>query len=462
MNQIKMKKSICISKNMRKVYTIVFVSCLTVIIVSLAFNNNVWLDEGFSLNWSTLSFPMFLKRVKLDVCPLYLWMLRLVLSATGESLLAAKLFSAMALFLIFLLSATFVRKNFGLKAMTFFGLFLVCMPMVMKRAVEVRMYTWAFLWLLLSCMQMYYLLGDKATGKNWILFTLFSLAACYTHYFAVLSLVVVYVGMGTYFLFVRDFRRLRMWFVCSAFTVVGYLPWVPNILRQTNSETTSWIPGQSSILDTLRAMFYTDIPRTDQIFLVIIATFCIIGLVLFIKHKTTELYWSLVCMSTVWLVWIFGLVFEMCSRPILTRKYLMIPLCATVLGMSSLCKYINKYVVLVLCVFFILVGCDVYHTVYQEEYGTKTEETLQFAESHFKENDIIISDAGSLITVLPYYFPGRSTVDDVYSADYDYLWYFDVDNTLDMDKLKENNISYIDYGLYGFDVEFRIVYLFRE
>ena len=451
-----------LGKRARNIYTILFVLLLTATTVSLAFNRSIWLDESFSLRWSVLPFSSFIKRIQLDVCPLYLFLMRIVLTLTGESLLAAKLFSAVALFLIFMLAATFVRKNFGLKSMTFMGLFLISMPMLMSRAVEVRMYTWAFLWVILSCAQMYYLVTDKNTKKHWILFTIFSLAGCYTHYFAVLSLVVLYVGLFVFYVFTKNWKEFKSWLICSVVTVLVYLPWVPNILSQTNSETTSWIPGQSSFFDVLRLMFYTNIPRTDMFFLVLIAGFCVIGFVLFCKYKTPELYWSLVCMSTYWLVWIFGIVFEVISRPILTRKYLMIPLCATILGLSYVCKYINKYIVAAICAVLLLVSIDVYQTVYKQEYGTKVEETLQFAEEYIKDTDIVLGDTDGMSIVVSYYFPERQILTDIYEESYDYLWYFDSEGTLDVNRLADNQISYIDYGEYGFDITFNIYYLYRE
>ena len=89
------------SEKSRKIFTIVFVSVLTLIPVTLCFNRSVWLDEAFSLRFSMWPFPDFFQRIKLDVCPLYLITLRMVLTLTSNSLLAAKLFSVAAVFLLF-------------------------------------------------------------------------------------------------------------------------------------------------------------------------------------------------------------------------------------------------------------------------------------------------------------------------------------------------------------------------
>ena len=452
------------SEKSRKIFTIVFVSVLTLIPVTLCFNRSVWLDEAFSLRWSMWPFPDFFQRIKLDVCPLYLITLRMVLTLTSNSLLAAKLFSVAAVFLLFFVGAFFVRRNFGYRAMIFYNLFLLFTPMMLKKSVEVRTYTWSYLLVSLSCVQMYYLLKKNTGKKNWILFTICSLAAAYTHYFAVLTLVVVYAGLLLFFAVNRNFKQVKAWLLCSLATILGYLPWVPVVLRQTKSETTSWIPASTSRLGILRDMFATDIPHGEKIFILLVIFFLVFGFVLFCKHRTAELYWSCVCMSLVWAILIFGIVFEKIARPVLVDRYLMIPFCASVLGMSYLCKYIPRYVIALFCAFFIFVGVGTYQNVYKEEYATLTDKTLQFAEENIREGDMVLSNAGSLSSVIPYYFPNLpKETPDVYSGEYDSLWYFDVGNALDLEQLDKLGIAYRSYGEYGFDnVNFIIYYLYRE
>lgn len=453
------------SEKSRKIFTIVFVSILTLVPVTLCFNRSVWLDEAFSLRWSMLPLSEFFQRITLDVCPLYLITLRIVLTLTNNSLLAAKLFSVAAVFLLFLIGAFFVRKNFGYRAMIFYDLFLLFAPMMLKKSVEVRTYTWSYLLVSLSCVQMYYLLKKNTGKKNWILFTVCSLAAAYTHYFAVLTLVVVYAGLLLFFIVNRNFKQIKAWLLCSLATILGYLPWVPVVLRQTKSETTSWIPASTSRLGILRDMFATDIPHGEKIFILLVIFFFVFGFVLFCKHRTAELYWSCVCMSLVWAILIFGIVFEKLSRPILVSKYLMIPFCASILGMSYLCKYISKYLLIVPCVFFIFIGFGVYQEVYREEYCTLTDKTLQFAKENIQKEDIICYNTGDLCSVVPYYFSNTSEEvhDDVYLQKYDSLWYFDVGNTLDLEQLDKLGITYRSYGQYGLDnMNFVIYYLYRE
>ncbi len=463
------------SEKFKKIFTILFILILTIIPLSLCFSKSIWGDEGFSLRWSTLPFPKFLKRMTLDVCPLYLIALRLILMLTNKSLLAAKLFSVLAVFLLFMIGVYFVRKEFGYKAMVFYCMFILFTPMMLDKAVEVRTYTWSFFLVSCSCVQMYHLLKPSASRKNWVLFTLSSLAAAYTHYFAVLTLVVVYAGMLLFYLFTRDFKNLKSWLICAGCTIVGYLPWVPIILRQTVSETTSWIPASTSRLGIMRDMFmFNSFKEAANVYILLLVVFAVVGFVLWCRLRTVELYWSLVCMSAVWIILIFGLLFERIMRPILVGKYLMIPLCVTILGMSLICRYIPRYLLCIPLLIFIMSGLRAYPEAYAQEYDNMAEATLQFADEHFLKGDNILYDYGGLGSVIPYYFPDMIhiyiTGYDIYTEDFDYLWYFKAEDKsdakepleVDMEALKDYNIKYIDYGVYGFDLDFTIYYLYRE
>lgn len=446
----------------RKLFAVVFVVILTIIPLSLCFNQSVWLDEAFSLRWSMLPFPDFVERVVRDVHPpFYYLLLRIVLTLTNNSLFAAKIFSVTAVMLLLVIGAVFVRKEFGCKAMIFYGLFVLFNPMMLKKAVEIRMYTWAFLSVTCSSVQMYYLLKQSPKRKNWILFTLSSVAAAYTHYFAALSLVVVYAGLLIFYLFTRNGKQIKAWLLCAGCTILLYLPWLPILFKQIKSDNISWIQPATSRLGVVRDMMRTDIPNTETIYILLMIGFWIGGFVLFCRRKTAALYWSLVCMSAVWVVLVFGLLCERLIRPILSARYLVIPLYISILGMSVLWKYIPKYVLLIPVIFFLVTGAGVYHTVFYEEYHTRTDKTLQFAEEHIKDGDIIFYDANSLCSVIPYYFPDMSEQGvDIYEGDYEYLWYFDACQSLDYEKLDKENKKYVVYSGYGFDnVNFDIIYI---
>lgn len=445
-------------KKNERIIHIGFMLMLTLIPISLCFNNSVWLDEGFSLRWSTLPFGKMMGRLINDVHPpLYYFMLRAVLFLTGKSLLAAKFLSVLGVFLLLLTGYLFVKKEFGRKAMYFYWFFILFTPMMLKKAVEVRMYTWSYLFVLLSAVEMYYLLSAP-TKKHWIRFTLFSLCAAYTQYFALLTMIFVYAAVVVYFVFSKNWREVRNWFLCCIATIVLYLPWLPIVLKQMQGDAASWITKPTSRLGLVRELFISDIPGSQPIYLFIVMFMLLFAFVLFVRKADARNYWRLACMAPLWGCLIFGLVYGELFKPILISRYLMIPLTIVILGCSSLCRYIPKIIVAIICIFFLMVGIVTYRQVYIEEYRTLTEETLAFAKENIEESDLIVTDAGSLSSVIPYYFPTVGSVNDVYKDDYDSLWYFDNSSSLDIEELHELGIECENYGQYGLDNVYFTIY----
>ncbi len=452
-----------IKENYKKIIVCIFVLLLVLLSFSLCFSKSINGDEGFSLRWSMLPFKQFLERMKLDVCPFYLWIMRIILTITNNSLFAAKFLSVIFFAGMLIYGVSFLKKEFGYKSLFFYGLFITFTPTMLVKSVEIRTYALTYCLLTIACIQAYYILTKEAKAFRWIIYTLLSVAAAYTHYFAVFTLAIIYAGLWIFFLLMRNWKQIKNCFWCSAATVILYLPWVPIILKQSSSETTSWIPRSTSRLQEMDKLFETGIPRSEDIFIALLAVCVLVGLFYLIKNKTAEQYWALMCMAAVWGIWLFGLFFQEISRPIMVARYLTIPLSVTILGAASLCKYISKYLVGVCCVYFLIVGVDVYQNAYTEEYGNYANETLEFANEYIKENDIVLFDEGSLSSVIPYYFPHLSReVVDIYQGEYDYVWYLDAGQTLDFAKLDECGIKYIDYGLFGFDVEFHILYLYHD
>lgn len=72
-------------------------------------------------------------------------------------------------------------------------MFLSIMPSSLEENLEVRMYTWAMFFVTASGVYAFEAYLEPERKKNWIVLILSSLAAAYTHYFALISVAVVYV-----------------------------------------------------------------------------------------------------------------------------------------------------------------------------------------------------------------------------------------------------------------------------
>ena len=101
---------------------------LGTIFISLSiFHTTLWFDESYSVGFANQSFIDIWKIGGHDVHPvLYYWMLRVVNILTGGSILAYRIFSALAIAVLGLLGYTHIRKDFGEKTGLLFSFFSYC------------------------------------------------------------------------------------------------------------------------------------------------------------------------------------------------------------------------------------------------------------------------------------------------------------------------------------------------
>ncbi|MGL5260364.1 MAG: hypothetical protein ACRC7V_09675, partial [Lachnospiraceae bacterium] len=112
-------------------------------------------------------------------------------------------------------------------------------------------------------------------------------------------------------------------------------------------------------------------------------------------------------------------------------------------------------------------GIYQYQLVFQEEYHTLTEQTVEFYEEHMEDGDLIVWDVSSLNNAILYYLPKTSPHSysnfDIYEEEYEQIWFFQFyDNTIDFKRLEELNITYETYGKYSLDNVYFTLYSFRR
>lgn len=417
-------------------------------------------DEYYTLYWCRCSWSEFSYEVLHDTSPfLYYYMIRPFAILTGQSILSARLFSVAALFLILLIGTTFVKRNFGRAAMYFYLIIIFLNPFMLQKSTEIRMYIWASAFTLLSGIFCYQLLLSDSR-KNWILFTLFSLLASYTHYYAVLTMVFLYLGLLIYYIATRRKRSIRNWWICSIITAICYLPFLLIAIFQIRESSGDWISKPSSRLAPLKELFYSEIRGSEYLYLVLMISLTIFAFIKFFRQKTPEFYWSLVCCSAIWGITSFGILWGEFVSPILLSRYLIMPVCLFFLGVSPLIRNINKYAVLILCLPLIVVGVFRYASTITSLQEDHTVDTLHFAEENIMEGDKIILLSGDdyLYNCTNYFIPQAQLYyygefnQDIFQKENpeDEFWFFDNRNCMDKDLLLKKGLTVEAFGEYQF------------
>ncbi|MGQ9600362.1 MAG: glycosyltransferase family 39 protein [Anaerolineae bacterium] len=227
---------------------------------------SLWYDEGFSVYLARIDLGAITERTAADIQPpLYYYLLHLWMQLFGDTEGAVRslslLFGVATVPLLYAVAwQLFRRRLAGLLA----ALLIAISPLHLWYSQEARMYTL----LTFLCLLSSYLLlrivqqplhSPTSQGAKigeelllWFAFTLLSVAAVYTHYFALLILAF----QASYLLLIwwsHRFRPMRLvWGGLGSGIVIllAYLPWLPFLFTRYRIDASYW-PGRLKLLEAL-------------------------------------------------------------------------------------------------------------------------------------------------------------------------------------------------------------------
>ena len=278
MNAIeKLKK---VNQNIWFILIFIFASMLYLYNINLG---DIWIDEAFTKALVRHSYGEIIQLIKNDFHPpLYFFGLKFFVAIFGLNDFTIRLFSVLGILATILLVYIIGQKVLGKTGAIYFCLLIVSLPMLAGFSHVARMYTWgAFAVTGTFLFASRFLLSNKHSDLIW--FMLFSLAAAYTHYYALLAAfwANVFVLM---FLFIRRNNKLKIYLIYSLIALVLYVPWFTAVIWQTKKVTESfWVPtlDWQTFLSCLLSPFAPQIYLPPFLPLALI----IYGLILFVIYK---------------------------------------------------------------------------------------------------------------------------------------------------------------------------------
>lgn len=209
--------------------THIIIIIIGIIFISLsAFHKNIWFDETYSTALATHSFKEIWQIGGNDVHPiLYYWVLHILYLIFGRNLIIYRLFSVLCISLLGILGYTHIRKDFGEKIGCVFSYFSYFLPVMCIYAVEIRMYALAILLAVLMAIYAYRITKEN-TKKNWIIFSICSLALSYTHYYGLMTAGITNLLLFAFALKKRkeDKSYLKNFIIQAIIEVILYVPWL--------------------------------------------------------------------------------------------------------------------------------------------------------------------------------------------------------------------------------------------
>ena len=157
-----------------------------IITIFRCIDNNFWGDESYTI-LKVMQAKTLKEVATVDLAnpPFFFLMLKLAMLFIGETPFVYHFASALPLFIFVIFSLVCLKKEIGKNATTVFLTMVVLMPSALEYFVEVRMYSWAILFVCICFYNGYILV--KKNGKsvvNWIFMCIGGVGAAYTHYFA--------------------------------------------------------------------------------------------------------------------------------------------------------------------------------------------------------------------------------------------------------------------------------------
>lgn len=343
-------------------------------VIKMPFISN---DEWYTMGMMQLPLHNIIKVTAGDVHPPMFYIILYgfmsffkLLSIDIDLIYIMKITAMVPYILLFILSITKIRKDYGLLTAGVFSFTIIAMSDYFYYFLIGRMYTWPLLFLILAFICIKELI-EKRDFKYWLLLTVFSVLAAYSHYFAAIPIILIYLALLVYLLLNRNeefFKpELKKYFISAILGILCYLPWTFVLLNQMKQVHSSYHINTIT-LDKIIEFFayYLSISNNKFIQLGACIIILFVFLILMMKYANTkkaeDFYVSLGVFAFIATIG-FALMVSFIFRPILTVRYL-IP----VIGLVWLCISIKlgsvdfKKIALPIILLLIVVGAfNVYH-----------------------------------------------------------------------------------------------------
>lgn len=373
----------------------IFIIALTIILPIMAvFNPNLWFDEAYSVgvanqDWGNL----FISTID-DVHPiLYYILLKIFTMIFGNSMVVFRVFSVIPLIVLSLFSYTHISKKYGEKTGLYFAFILLFLPITFHYATQIRMYSWAMLFVAITAYYAYNAVTEEYNKKNWIIFAIFSVLSAYTHYFALFTIGIINILMLVYI--VKNKKELlKKWFLFGALQIVLYIPGLIIFIKQSLRVAGGfWISVTypDIFMQIVEFLFKDSINSgLPSIFALFIFVYMILRVhkeYLNNKEEIKPITTALLVCGLVILVTLLVSFY----RAVFIPRY-MIPMSAlAIFALATiLAKENNKFIKGVICIGLICLSIWSGYTYLKDAYDTKNQEPWNYIKEEIQEGDIII------------------------------------------------------------------------
>lgn len=345
--------------------------------------------------------------------PLYYVMLRLFRLVFGNSVFILRFVSVLGAFALASLGLGPVRRTLGDRVAVFYTALIFLVPIMLAMAQEMRMYTWSAFWVTGSALYGYLSTTHRKT-KDMIRFGLYTLAAAYTHYYALLAVVMICSLLLIWHLVEKKKLFPFLWVACGV--AVGYLPWLNQLAKQVSRVSKNfWIqPVSSKLVWSVLCYPFGDKFQTSWAFLLaspgfLIASFLIVnGILKNIAKDDKTFKLPLLAIGAYLLTLLAGVVASIVIRPVLVERYIVPVLGLFFLGIAyGLASFTTRKPLLFACGLLLLVSVPQLYLVHTARFNGPMNEIAAALGPQLQQGDIVLHTDEHTFGTFSYYFPNN-------------------------------------------------------
>lgn len=391
-----------------------------VLLVPTIFSNSVWTDETFSLELSRKSLAELIRLDAMDVHPpLYYIILKIGMKIFGMVFAynyawIGKFVSVIPYIILIIIGYTFIQNRYGRQTAFLFNLFIMTMPHMMHYAIEIRMYSWGMLFVTCAfLMAMDIISTDYYSRKKWIMLTLFSVLAAYTHYFACVAAIVIYAEIIIVMIKRKNIKAIRNAIISGICVAILYIPWLIVFIKQlSNVSENYWISPIT--YETIKGyiLYVVEMPYEALVKITKIAVLLgIAGTIasVFKKKSNAGVCGIIVLIATV----AIGVILSYAIRPIFVSRYMMSAIGCFWFGVAYGIINIDKKVIKSIAVILICITIPfTYGDFIKEENGSRyaTDDLIIGMEHYIGDGATIVTCHKHVQAEMAYQFPNCKNI----------------------------------------------------
>ena len=450
-------------------------------ILSTAFHSDRWFDESYSVAIAKHDFADIYNITGHDVHPpVYYWMLHVVYLIFGNNIMIFRMFSVLAIILLGILGYTHIRKDFGEKVGVLFSFFTFFLPVMSTYSQEIRMYSWGCF--IISVMAIYayrFYVAVKQNYKyikNLVIFGVFSILACYLHYYALATAGVINLLLLIFVIKNRkqNKKALIHFLILAGIQIVLYIPWLLFMTSQVGHVKNGFWIVMGPINTTVEVLSFQFRRQLDTNFafnlhtIVALAAAVLMYIYLIIKiiKEKKNLQFGLISLGIY-----IGVIFIVCLisfyTPILFSRYLMIMTGLYIFGLAYIISFEKKKLIIgIICFITLCLSLISNIANFKINYDSSNMKQIEYLKENIQEGDILvysnIGNGGVIAAFFPeykqYFYNGSHwDVEEAYKAygpgmetvrDYEFLknytgriWLIDSENMGFWNEFPKENIN---------------------